>query len=558
MLERLIIKNFAIIEDIDINFKEGFNVLSGETGAGKSLIIDALEIVLGERAQANLIRYGTNEAKILASFSNLSSKAIELLGKNKIKYDNVLEIERIISKEKSSIKINGVHSNLSLLKTLGSMLVNFHNQNDNFKLLNKENYISFIDQASNLVVSNLINDYLDKRQIYLDDYKALEDAIKRKKETIEKEEYYKYVLKELNELELTPDLYNDLDEEIKRLSNFDKIYECIKTSLEKLDNEYFNIDTIYSAINSISKIENYDSNLKEINNNLNSGYELLSKALEELKVYISNFEYDPDYLNNLILKQNKIDNVMLKYHKNYSELLEFKTFILEELKISENYDSYIKEYETKLKNSFNALLEKALILSKYRTEFALKLEDELINECADLELKNMQFKIIFNQVDYSNYLNKDIFKTDGIDDIDFLISLNLGEPLLNLADVVSGGEMSRLSLAFKSILSKNTKYSLFIFDEIDTGMSGRVLYKIAEKIKKISESVQTIVISHMAQVEAKADNVIFIYKETLNDRTITKVKSLNDLERVEELARMISGGEVSDHAVLQAKEMIEK
>lgn len=181
MLERLIIKNFAIIEDIDINFKEGFNVLSGETGAGKSLIIDALEIVLGERAQANLIRYGTNEAKILASFSNLSSKAIELLGKNKIKYDNVLEIERIISKEKSSIKINGVHSNLSLLKTLGSMLVNFHNQNDNFKLLNKENYISFIDQASNLVVSNLINDYLDKRQIYLDDYKALEDAIKRKK-----------------------------------------------------------------------------------------------------------------------------------------------------------------------------------------------------------------------------------------------------------------------------------------------------------------------------------------------------------------------------------------
>lgn len=249
---------------------------------------------------------------------------------------------------------------------------------------------------------------------------------------------------------------------------------------------------------------------------------------------------------------------MLKYHKNYSELLEFKTFILEELKISENYDSYIKEYETKLKNSFNALLEKALILSKYRTEFALKLEDELINECADLELKNMQFKIIFNQVDYSNYLNKDIFKTDGIDDIDFLISLNLGEPLLNLADVVSGGEMSRLSLAFKSILSKNTKYSLFIFDEIDTGMSGRVLYKIAEKIKKISESVQTIVISHMAQVEAKADNVIFIYKETLNDRTITKVKSLNDLERVEELARMISGGEVSDHAVLQAKEMIEK
>lgn len=181
MLERLIIKNFAIIEEIDINFKEGFNVLSGETGAGKSLIIDALEIVLGERAQANLIRYGTNEAKILASFSNLSSKAIELLGKNKIKYDNVLEIERIISKEKSSIKINGVHSNLSLLKTLGFMLVNFHNQNDNLKLLNKENYISFIDQASNPVVSNLINDYLDKRQIYLDDYKSLDDVIKRKK-----------------------------------------------------------------------------------------------------------------------------------------------------------------------------------------------------------------------------------------------------------------------------------------------------------------------------------------------------------------------------------------
>lgn len=558
MLERLCIKNFAIIEDIDINFKEGFNVLSGETGAGKSLIIDALEIVLGARAQLNLIRYGTNEAKILASFSNLSSKVLELLDENKIKYNNVLEIERIVSKEKSSIKINGVHSNLNLLKTLGAMLVNFHNQNDNLKLLNKENYISFIDQGSNHIMSNLINDYLDKRENYLNDYKALDDVKMRKKETIEKEEYYKYVLKELTELELTPNLYNELDEEIKKLSNFDKIYECIKSSLEKLDNEYFNVDTIYGALSSISKIENYDSKLKEANNNLNSGYDLLSKALEELKAYISNFEYDPNYLNDLILKQNKIDNVMLKYHKSYSELLEFKSFILEELKISENYDSYIEEYETKLKNSFNIVLEKALLLSKYRHEFSSKLEDELINECADLELKNMKFKIIFNQVDSSNYLNKDIFKTDGIDDVDFVISLNLGEPLLNLADVVSGGEMSRLSLAFKSILSKNSKYSLFIFDEIDTGMSGHVLYKIAEKIKKISESVQTIVISHMAQVEAKADNVIFIYKETLNERTITKVKSLNDEERVVELARMISSGGVSKHAILQAKEMMEK
>lgn len=556
MLERLSVKNFAIIEDIDINFKNGFNIISGETGAGKSLIIDAVKIVLGARAQSSLIRYGTNEAKILASFSNLSYELINLLKKYNIDYNNSLIIERIISKDKSYIKINSKQVTLNELKNIGSSLVNFHSQNDNLKLLNKDNYISFIDSFISSDLSCNLTDYLDKREIYLADYNALEEAKKTKKETIEKLEYYKFVLNELEELNLTETLYDGIDSEIKKLSNYDKIYSRIKEGIDSLDNEYFNLDIIYKAESSLSKISKLDKDIENFSTNLSNSYELLGNTLEEMKAYLSSLEYDPAYLNDLILRQKKIDNVCLKYHKSYQGLIEYKNFIKEELDKSENYDDFIETLKKKLKSSFDDTIHSALNLSKLREDNALKLEKLLISECKDLEMQNMQFKIEFSDICFTDYLNKDIFKPHGIDDVEFKISLNLGEPMLNLSEVASGGEMSRISLAFKSILSKNSNYSLFIFDEIDTGVSGLVSYKMALKIKRISESVQTLVISHMAQVQALASNVLFIYKKTKNERTVTKVKSLNEEERVIELAKMISGGEVTDSAITQAKEML--
>ncbi len=557
MLERLSVKNFAIIEDIDINLKNGFNVISGETGAGKSLIIDAIKTVLGARAQSSLIRYGTNEAKILASFSNLSYELIDLLKKYNIDYNNLLTIERIISKDKSYIKINSKQVTLNELKIIGNSLVNFHSQNDNLKLLNKDNYISFIDSFISYDLSDLLTDYLNKREQYLNDYKELEKSEKNKKETIEKQEYYKFVLNELEELELTDSLYDDLDLEIKKLSNYDKIYSRAKEAIDSLDNEYFNLDIIYKVESSLSKISELDKEIENFSTNLSTSYELLSSTLEEMKAYLSSLEYDPAYLNDLISRQKKIDNVCLKYHKSYEGLIEYKNFIKEELDKSENYSDFIETLHKKLKSSFDETINSALNLSKLRKDNAIKLEELLISECNDLEMQNMQFKIEFSDISYTDYLNKEIFKPHGIDDLEFKISLNLGEPMQNLADVASGGEMSRISLAFKSLLSKNSKYSLFIFDEIDTGVSGLVSYKMALKIKRISENVQTLVISHMAQVQALASNVLFIYKETKNERTITKVKSLNDEERVVELAKMISGGEVRDSAIIQAKEMLE-
>ena len=543
MLERLSVKNFAIIEDIDINFKNGFNIISGETGAGKSLIIDAVKIALGARAQSSLIRYGTNEAKILASFSNLPYELIDLLKKYNIDYSNLLTIERVISKDKSYIKINSKLVTLNELKNIGSSLVNFHSQNDNLKLLNKDNYISIIDSFNSYELSFFLRDYLDKREIYLADYNALEEANKTKKETIEKLEYYKFVL-------------NELDSEIKKLSNYDKIYSHILEAIESLDNEYFNLDIIYKAQSNLSKISELDKDIENFSANLANSYELLSNTLEEMKAYLSSLEYDPSYLNDLISRQKKIDNICLKYHKSYQGLIEYKNFIKEELDKSENYDDFIETLNKKLKSSFDDTINSALNLSKLRENNALKLENLLINECKDLEMQNMQFKIEFSDICVTDYLNKDIFKPHGIDDIEFMISLNLGEPMLKLAEVASGGEMSRISLAFKSILSKNSNYSLFIFDEIDTGVSGLVSYKMALKIKRISENVQTLVISHMAQVQALASNVLFIYKETKNERTVTKVKSLNDEERVVELAKMISGGTITDSAITQAKEML--
>ena len=401
-----------------------------------------------------------------------------------------------------------------------------------------------------------MRDYLDKREIYLADYNALEEANKTKRETIEKLEYYKFVLNELEELNLTETLYDELDSEIKKLSNYDKIYSHILEAIESLDNEYFNLDIIYKVQSNLSKISELDKDIENFSANLANSYELLSNTLEEMKAYLSSLEYDPSYLNDLISRQKKIDNICFKYHKSYKDLLEYKDFIKEELDKSENYDDFIETLNKKLKSSFDDTINSALNLSKLREDNALKLENLLINECKDLEMQNMQFKIEFSDICVTDYLNKDIFKPYGIDDIEFMISLNLGEPMLKLADVASGGEMSRISLAFKSILSKNSNYSLFIFDEIDTGVSGLVSYKMALKIKRISENVQTLVISHMAQVQALASNVLFIYKETKNERTVTKVKSLNEEERVVELAKMISGGIITDSAITQAKEML--
>ncbi len=556
MLKRLCVKNFAIIEDIDIPFKEGLNIISGETGAGKSLILDALNLSLGSRALSSYIRYKEEEARVIASFSYCNKKIDEILECNNIEIMDELQIERTITKNKSIIKINNVVTSLNVLKNISMYLASIHMQNDNLKLLNKDKYLEFIDNNQDEDLNKALSIYTINKDKYLKCYKELNDIKDNAIKTKDNIDYLSYVLKELNELELTDTLYVELENEIKKLSNFDKIYSNLKEALNSLENEYFNIDNIYEASSYLDKIKEYDKTFSDTSSSIKAAYDLISLSKEEIKTYLSSLEYDPEYLDSLISRQNRIDKTMLKYHKNYEELLKYKNEIEESLKNIASFDDLIFEKEKELKALHKDLVLSSQSITKIRKENANIIENDLIKELNDLNLADVSFKIEFENIDYSNYLNKDIFKENGTDIIELLISLNKGEPLMSIAECASGGEVSRINLAFKAILAKKNTYSLFIFDEIDTGVSGFIADSIGQKMREISKCAQVIAISHQAQVVSKANYVLFVFKETKDDRTITLSKTLSMEEREEELAKMISGNKVTDYALKQAKEMI--
>jgi len=558
MLKELTVRNFAIIEDITINFKEGMTVLTGQTGAGKSLLIDSISLLLGSRADTDMIRYGETEAYVKAVFDYNNSKIDDLLLNYDIESKEDITIERTVSQKKSYIKVNNKTINLQMLNSITVNLADLHSQTDSYRLFNKDNYLSFIDNSLDSKLSDLLNDYLIKREKYLSQYKKLNDILKKSNESKDNLAYLEQAYKEISMLDLSYGLDKEIENKINKMKNYDKIYSNLKDAYNKLSNEYFNLDSIYDAYDNIRKIEQYDKKLEDISSNLDSAYSLASEALESIKENLSNLDFDPNELDLLNEKLNEIENLELKYHKDFNGLLEYQENLKLEIDLSNNYDQVIKDNEELLKKNFNVLLDSANRLSDYRKTLAKNISESIEKECKDLELPHTSFEIKFFDVDTKDYHNKDIFLENGIDQIDFMISLNLGEPLKSLSKVASGGEMSRIMLAFKSYFAKRSNLSLMVFDEIDTGVSGSVAKEIARKMKNITKYNQVLAITHLPQVAAYADNQLYIYKKEINNRTITMVKELNFDERVEVIAKMISGEVVSSYALEASKQMIEE
>lgn len=557
MLEKLVVRNFAIIEDISINFKDGMTVLTGQTGAGKSLLIDSISLLLGSRADTDMIRYGAKEAYICGEFKYSNPKINEILNELGINVSDTLKIERTIGEKKSTIKINDTTTNLTILNRITINLADIHSQQETFRLLNKDNYLSFIDSKTDTKLNSLLNDYVIKREEYLENYQELKEIEQKSKLSKDNLDYLESAYKELSCLDLYKGLDKELEDKILKLKNFDKIYSNLKEAYERMCNEYFNIDAIYDSYESVKSVVKYDESLKEICDNLDTSYSLASNSVESIKKILSNMEYDPDEFDELNKQQNEINNMCLKYHKDFDKLVDYVQELKFEIDLVSNYDELLDKTNKKLKNSFDILTRASKELTSYRKELALKLSDEIVNECEELELPNTKFLVSFEDIDYSNYLNKDIFKDNGTDIIDFMVSLNLGEPLKPLSKVASGGEMSRIMLSFKAHYAKINQLSMMVFDEIDTGVSGHVAKEIAKKMKDITKYNQVLAITHLPQVAAYADNQLFIYKEELDGRTITHVKELDNKERIIEIAKMLSGDTVSKYALETAKEMLE-
>ena len=553
MLKKLVVKNFAILEDIEIDFYDGLTILTGETGAGKSLIIDSISLLLGERASVEMIRNGEEKALIsgIFSFSNIYLESF--LNKLNIQNNGEIEISRTISSSRNVIKVNGVTISLNDLKVIAHYLADIHLQFDMTKLLNKENYIEIVDGFKKDTIDEYKNKYLHSLNLLKEENNHYLDLLKRIEEIKNNEEQYKYDLKELKSLALEKDEENNIKERIAFLNNYDKIYSLIKESEEIINKDA--LSDIYQIKNNVNSLSSYQNEYKELYERINNAYYEIEDIFDSLNKKSRHFDYDPKELEDLEMRLSAINSLKKKHNKTFEELLIYQEELESILSKEEDYTTLLNEEKAKLISIYDHTYSLANDLSKVRKEIAKLIEKESEKHLLDLGLKSV-FEVRINSFNKPSDIDLSIFNDNGIDDIDFYIETNIGEGLKPLAKIASGGEVSRIMLAFKALTIKSSKVETVIFDEIDTGISGEVASKVARKIYEISLSTQVISITHLPQVAALSKNHLKIAKEIKNKRTYTSIKYLSLDEKIYEIASLISGGKVSEKQLEYAKEMV--
>lgn len=555
MLKKLSVKNFAIIEDIDISFYDGLTVLTGETGAGKSLIIDSIELLLGDRAKLEMIRNGEDKAYITGYFSFNNVRLSSLLDKLDIPYiNNEIKIFRSISlSSKSVIKVNEKNVSLNELKEIAHYLADIHEQFDMVKLLNKDNYLDLIDA----IRYELINEYKNKYLASLEDLKDKNNKyfhlLKRIEEIKNKKEEYQYIYEELNKFNLSISEEDEIDSRIAFLKHYDEIYSLLGESKNIIDKDGLN--DIYLLKENLAKLANYQNEYQDDYERINNYYYELEAIYEDIKHRFHRLDYSPEELEELENRKNEISLLKKKYQKTVEELINYKDELKSLLLSNEDMSITLKEAKDEMMEAYNKTYNYALDLSSLRKEIAKGVEKELISSLEELLLK-VDFNIAFTTNKKDDNYSLDIFLENGIDEVDFLIETNIGEGKKPLAKIVSGGEMSRIMFAFKAIFIKSHKISTVIFDEADTGISGEAAMKLAVMIKRISLSTQVIAITHLPQLASLSNNHIKISKNVLKRRTYTSIKELNLEEKIYEVASLISNGKVTEKQLEYAKEMV--
>ena len=556
MLKKLQVSNYAIIENLSLDFYEGMTVLTGETGAGKSIIVDAISLLLGDRASKDMIASDKDSAKVIGVFVLDNSNIKRILKKYEIDYDDEIQIERTINQEdKNIVKINNQVSSLKVLKELAIHLADIHSQFDTNRLINPENYLSLIDNYRKEKVSSYLIDYNNDLDLYRQAYHKYNKALKEKENTLKQLDLYNFQLKELSDLNLVKDEDETLEEQINLLENIDKINNVLEKFNATVDEDLI-LDKIYTLKSDLETIQNTSSEFKDITNRLNDIYYEFDDIQHLINDKLHNLDYNQEDFDDLISRLNNIDHFKRKYNKSVNELIDYRLYLEKEVEKVDNYDEYINEIHQEVLQAFNHLTESALKLRMFRKDISKKITKEIKETLNDLVILNADFEIRFDDSLPTNEFDNQFFKNDGIDNIDFYISTNKGEPLKQLSKTASGGEMSRVMLAFKSIFVRSNKISTIIFDEIDTGISGYIAKQIANKIREISKISQVISITHIPQVVATGTHHIAVNKYIEKDKTKTKVKYLDYEDRIEEIAKMISAGSVTKSSKESAKELL--
>lgn len=545
MLISLYVQNFAIIDNIQVEFNNGMTVLTGETGAGKSLIIDAIGLLFGNRASSDLIRFGEEKAIIEGVFSVIPENINEYVDIE----DDILIIRReILSNGKSICKVNNRTITLSQLSEIAENLGDIHSQFDTQRLFYPKNYLQFIDTNE---ILEIIEDYKQSLKIYNQKNREYQILLNKNKEDNSKIEFLKYQISELEKSNISVEEEEELKQKSNYLLNFENITKNLK-EIDEIFNEQNSLDNIYNVILLLSKLENIDNKYFEYKQKLEEAYYQISDLANELKRSLKSLDFDQAELDFINERLGLYSDLKRKYKKNTSELIEYYNEINNEIKNIENFDFLIQELEKTVNFYYNKTLEIAKNIREKRIDIARTIEKEIKSNLEDLQLKNTRFEISFNNI------NKPIFFENGIDEIDFLVSFNIGEPLKSLSKTASGGELSRFMLAFKSLISERLKLQTIVFDEIDSGVSGSIAYSIANKIKNLSKKFQILCVTHLPQVAAIADNQLHISKSIANNRTQTIITKLSEDERVIEIAKMISNGVVTLASNNLAKELLKK
>lgn len=552
MLQTLSIKQFAIIDKLEIQFSDGLTVLSGETGSGKSIIIDAIGQLIGMRASSDYVRHGEKKAIIEGIFDIDESKdAISILEDLSIDIDEdfLLVKREIFSSGKSICRINNQIVTLQDLRKVMQELLDIHGQHETQSLLKQKYHLQLLDDYAENQYSDLLQQYKNIFNQYKDKRKELEDLESADQALLQRLDLMKFQFEEITEASLKEEEVEQLEVDIKRIQNSEKLSLALNNAHQVLTDENAIPDRLYELSNHLQSINDIvPEKYEKLKEDIDQFYYVLEDAKHDIYDEMANTEFDEQVLNELESRMNLLNNLKRKYGKDVPELIAYQSKLENEINKIENYEQSSSQLREEINQLYQEVIDIGKALSKERRRVARELRDHIVSEIQNLQMKDANLEISFKPLDEPNY--------EGIEFVEFLISPNKGEPLKSLNKIASGGELSRIMLALKSIFVKSRGQTAILFDEVDSGVSGQAAQKMAEKMRDIAQFIQVICISHLPQVASMSDHHLLISKASHDDRTTTQVKELLDDDRINEVARMISGASVTDLTRENAKEMI--
>ena len=551
LLIRLNIKNFAVLKNIELEFNNGLTVISGESGAGKSMIIEAVRYLYGKRASVDDIRFETEGAVIEGVFDfPESAKVRRLLAENDIPEEELYIVRReIMQNRKSIIKINSRMITLGALREIMNEVISIHSQSSQNEALESGMHIVYLDRFIGVDEEEKFLQYKETYRKFRELEARIHDLEYKDRNRIQQLELYRHQYDELASMDLIQGEEEELEEEISYFNNYEKIHEALSIMRSQLDSEYSPQVMLYEIHKSIETMGRFDDSYTDFTETILGAYHLLNELDSKVADDLSNVDYDEETYNDKQMRLSSLNNLKRKYNRNIMELIGLRESLNEDIMQLENIAQSFEKLEQEKAAALSEMDKLASFLQNYRVERKHFLETRIKKELQDLDMPDADFEI---------EVKEGTFDHRGYSGVRFLFSPNKGEPLKSMNSIASGGEISRVMLAVRTIFTEFDRHSLLILDEIDTGVSGAVATKMSAKMKLLSKARQVLVISHLPQAAAVADSHLYVTKKTTDERTVSTAGYLNQKDHIYEIARMMSGSDVTEAALENAKTLIKE